>query len=180
MKKAVFLDRDGVINRAFLIDGNPVPPKNLNDLEVLAGVKESIDLLIRSNFEIVVVTNQPDVGRGVITQESVESINDYLSHELGIKHFLVCFHDDPDSCECRKPKPGLLLKASRDLNIDLRKSFMVGDRWRDVSAGQAAGCQCFFIDYGYEEKSPVLPYTRVSSLIDATRLILEHSDDTFS
>ena len=174
MKRAVFLDRDGVINKAIVLEGKPLPPKNLNDVEILAGVKESIKLLTESNFEIVVVTNQPDVARDVISQKSVEDINAYLSLELGIKHFFTCFHDDRNGCDCRKPKPGLMLNAARDLNIDLRMSFIVGDRWRDVSAGQAAGCWCFFIDYGYKEKSPNLPFTRVSSLIEATRLILEN------
>jgi len=177
MKRAVFLDRDGVLNSTFLADGIPTPPKNLQDVVILDGVKDAIQLLNNSCFEIVVVTNQPDVARGVISKESVELINAYLSQELGIKHFFTCVHDDPDGCNCRKPKPGLMLNAARELNLDLYKSFMIGDRWRDVSAGQAAGCECFFIDYGYDEKSPVLPYTRVSSLLEATLLIMENSND---
>lgn len=180
MKRAVFLDRDGVINRAYVVDGVPVPPKNLSDVEVLIGVKEAIKLLKEGNFVVVVVTNQPDVARGAVTQESVEAINSHLGQELGIEHFFTCFHDDSQGCDCRKPKPGLLKDAARNLNLDLDKSFMVGDRWRDIAAGQAAGCICFFIDYEYMEISPVLPYTKVSSLIEATHLILENSDDTFS
>ena len=180
MRRAVFLDRDGVINKALVLRGIPAPPRNLNDLVVLPGVKEAIKLLITNNFEVVVVTNQPDVARGVVSKESVDAINSYLKEELGIKYFFTCYHDDADGCECRKPKPGLSLKAAQVLNLDLHKSFMVGDRWRDVTAGQAAGCKCYFIDYGYEEKSPDLPFTKVSSLIEATYLILEESDDTFS
>lgn len=178
MNRAVFIDRDGVINRAIVIDGTPVPPKDLNDLEVLSGVKEAIKLLNENMFEIVVVTNQPDVARGIVDQDSVETINAYLAQELGIVHFFTCFHDDPDDCDCRKPKPGLILNAAQELNLDLRKSFMIGDRWRDIAAGQGAGCKCFFIDYQYQEKSPILPFTKVSSLIEATRLILENVDDT--
>jgi len=180
MEKAVFLDRDGVVNKTFLMNGIPTPPKNLNDLVILDGVKDAIKLLNKNNFQIVVVTNQPDVARGITSQQSVEGINAHLRQELGVKQFFTCFHDDPDECECRKPKPGLILKAARDLKIDLRKSFMVGDRWRDVAAGQAAGCRCFFIDYGYHEKSPVLPFTRVTSLIEATHLILEIANDAFA
>ena len=180
MRRAVFLDRDGVINKVFVIDSVPSPPKNLSDVEVIVGVKEAIKLLHENKFEIVVVTNQPDVARGVVTRESVELINSYLGHELGIEHFYTCFHDDLESCGCRKPMPGLLQSAARELGLDLKDSFMVGDRWRDIDAGQAAGCSCFFIEYGYEEKSPVLPYTRVSSLLEATHLILENVDDTLS
>lgn len=171
MNRAAFLDRDGVIVRAFVLDGVPYPPKNLGDVEILAGVQESITLLTQSNFEIVVVTNQPDVARGVATQESVETINAFLSNKLGICHFYTCFHDDSDGCDCRKPRPGLLLSAARDLNLDLHTSFMVGDRWRDIASGQTAGCKCFFIDYGYVEKPPALPYVKVASLIEAARYI---------
>ena len=180
MKRAVFLDRDGVINRAFVVNGVPTPPKNLDEVEVLAGAREAIKLLSERNFEVVVITNQPDVARGVVSRKSVEAINDYLSQELEIKHFSICFHDDPDGCDCRKPKPGLLEIAAQDLGINLLKSFMVGDRWRDIAAGQAAGCKCFFIDYGYLEKSPNLPFKKVSSLLEAVLIILEAQDDTFS
>ena len=175
MRPAVFLDRDGVLNKAFFRDGTPLPPKDLSNVEVLPGVKEAVQLLIKYNFEIVVVTNQPDVARGITSQDSVEAINAYLGKELGIQHFFICIHEDSDGCDCRKPKPGLILNAAKVLDIDLTKSSMVGDRWRDMSAGQAAGCNCFFIDYGYEEKSPVLPFTKVSSLMEATLLILENS-----
>ncbi len=180
MRRAVFLDRDGVINRAFVLEGTPIPPKDLNDVEILFGVKEAIKLLNRGNFEIVVATNQPDVARGRVSKESVEAINSYLGKELSISHFFTCYHDDSDGCDCRKPKPGLLLDAARNLNLDLEESFLVGDRWRDIAAGQAAGCSSFFINYEYKEKSPLLPFTQVSSLIEATRLILENPHDSFS
>lgn len=162
-----------MLNKCFVVDGVPKPPKNINDVEIIAGVKEAIELLLERNFVIVVVTNQPDVSRGTLDQSSVEAINEFLGLELGIRQFYTCYHDDPQGCLCRKPKPDLLLRASKDLDIDLRKSFMVGDRWRDIEAGQAAGCQCYFIDYSYQEKSPVLPYVRVASLIEAARLIME-------
>ena len=173
MKRAIFLDRDGVINKAFILERTPIPPKRIEDVVILPGVKEAIKLLFENGFEIVVITNQPDVARGTKTKESVDAINDYLSQELQIKNFMTCFHDDLNGCECRKPKPGMILKAARDLDLDLSKSFMIGDRWRDISAGQGAGCQCYFIDYGYDEKSPTMPFTKVSSLIEATRMILE-------
>jgi D-glycero-D-manno-heptose 1,7-bisphosphate phosphatase len=180
MRRAIFLDRDGVINRAFVREGIPTPPKNLSDVEVIVGVKGAIKLLTESNFVVVVVTNQPDVARGTVTRESVESINSYLGNELGIKYFFTCFHDDGQGCDCRKPKPGLLRNAANELDLDLQNSYMVGDRWRDMAAGQAVGCHCLFIEYKYEEKPPVLPYTRVSSLAEAVDFILENLDDNFS
>jgi D-glycero-D-manno-heptose 1,7-bisphosphate phosphatase len=179
MKRAVFLDRDGVINRAFVVNGVPTPPKNLEEVEFLDGVKEAIKLLNENGFTVVVVTNQPDVARGSVTRESVDSINTYLGHELGVEHFYTCFHDDSQECDCRKPMPGLLWKAARELDLDLQNSYMVGDRWRDITAGQAVGCLCFFIEYEYVEKSPVLPYTKVFSLTEAVDFILESVDDTF-
>ena len=180
MNRAVFLDRDGVINKALMIKGVPSPPKNLMEVEILMGVKEATELLSDRGYKLVVVTNQPDVARGDATKETVESINEYLLKVLGIKHWYVCFHDDKDECKCRKPMPGLLHAAAKDLSIDVGKSFMVGDRWRDIAAGQAAGCGCYFVDNGYSEASPTPPYTRVSSLIEATKLILENSNDSFS
>lgn len=177
MKIAVFLDRDGVINKSRVVEGVPLPPKDLSEVEILPGVREAIKLFQGCNLEVVVVTNQPDVARGSSTQESIEAINRYLGNELQINHFYSCFHDDPDGCECRKPKPGLLWKAALDLKLDARESFMVGDRWRDIAAGQAADCKCFFIDYGYKEKSPIQPYRLVSSLIEAAKIIVEEIND---
>lgn len=171
-KRGAFLDRDGVINKALVIGGAPFPPRNLKEVEILSGVQEAINLLFQNSIEIIIVTNQPDVARGVTTQKSVESINEYLLKELGIRHSYVCFHDDPEGCNCRKPKPGLLLTAAKDLDLDLKNSFMVGDRWRDIAAGQAVGCKCFFVDYGYAEIPPQSPYTRVASLNEAVHLMI--------
>ena len=175
MKRAIFLDRDGVINRAFVIDGKPQPAKSIAELEILPGVVEAIAALFAANFEVVVVTNQPDVARKTLSKNSVENIQVHLQNLLGINHFYTCFHDDADDCECRKPKPGLLLRAAADLNINLSESFMVGDRWRDVAAGQTIGCNSYFIDYSYTEKKPTQPYFKVSSLTEAVQMILEGS-----
>lgn len=177
MKRAVFLDRDGVLNRSDLVNGIPTPPIRVKEVEILDGVIEAIQMIKDCDFFPIVVTNQPDVARRVITQESVEEINRYLGSELGIEHFFTCFHDDLDECDCRKPKPGLLQTAADRLNINLSKSFMIGDRWRDIEAGQSAGCYCFLIDSNYKEKSPKLPFVRVTSLLEAARLILESTDD---
>jgi D-glycero-D-manno-heptose 1,7-bisphosphate phosphatase len=171
MKRAVFLDRDGVLNRSLMIDGIPKPPTSVEDVEILAGVIEAIQILKNHDFVPVVVTNQPDVARGVMTQSQVEAINTHIGFVTDIKYFYTCFHDDADICDCRKPAPGLIYCAAHELDLNVRESFLVGDRWRDIAAGQAAGCENFFIDYSYMEKRPFEPFRRVSSLQEAVYLI---------
>jgi D-glycero-D-manno-heptose 1,7-bisphosphate phosphatase len=169
---AVFLDRDGVINRAFVRDGIPHPPASLAELEILPSVPQALQALHRRGFRLVVVTNQPDVARGVSSRASVDRIHRRLSGELPLDAILTCFHDGKDGCECRKPKPGLLLQAADALAIDLRQSFMVGDRWRDIEAGRRAGCRTFFIDRGYDDDPDGACDFRVSSLPEAADIIL--------
>lgn len=176
MKRAVFLDRDGVLNKSFLVNGIPTPPTSLEQLQILPGVIEGLELFRKSDLELVVVTNQPDVARGKILKRVVEAIHMDLEAGLRIHHFYTCFHDDVDDCLCRKPKPGLLKQAADELNLNLQSSFMIGDRWRDISAGQSVGCQCFFIDNLLDERQPVAPFIRVSSLFEAAQLILKELD----
>jgi D-glycero-D-manno-heptose 1,7-bisphosphate phosphatase len=178
MSKAVFLDRDGVVNRSNLMRGVPVPPRSILEVEVLEGVVEGINLLKSHNFLPVVITNQPDVARGIVTREQVEEINTHIGVKTGIEYFYTCYHDDMDKCPCRKPAPGLIHLASSELDINLDKSFVVGDRWRDISAGQAAGCKTFFIDYSYSEKRPDAPFIIVSSLLEAANLVTGVSNET--
>jgi D-glycero-D-manno-heptose 1,7-bisphosphate phosphatase len=169
--RAVFLDRDGVINRAIVRNGKPFPPSTLSELEILPGVSEAITRLRSAGFRLIVVTNQPDVARGVQTREGVEAIHAALQSKLDLDEFRVCYHDDADRCHCRKPAPGLLLGAARDSKLDLPSCFMVGDRWRDVEAGERAGCRTVFIDYGYDETQPKSFHKKVKSLIEASEWI---------
>ena len=172
-RRAVFLDRDGVLNRSIVRQGKPYPPDTLAELHILPGVAEALSQLRAAGFLNVVVTNQPDVATGKQRREVVELLNRHLAAVLAIDAVKVCYHVDGDACMCRKPKPGMLLEAAAELGIDLGKSFMVGDRWRDVAAGQAAGCaQSYFLDYGYAEKRPDKPYLAVKSLPEAAGLIL--------
>lgn len=173
MRRAVFLDRDGVINRAIVRDGKPYPPASLFELEILPGVHEALQKLHDANYLLIVVTNQPDVARGASKREDIELMNVLLSSQLPIYDFKTCFHDSGDNCNCRKPLPGALLEAAQQHNIDLSKSFMVGDRWRDIEAGASAGCKTFFINYNYAEQKPDAPDFIVSSLLNATKIILE-------
>ena len=173
-RPAVFLDRDGVINRAIVRDGKPYPPASVAGLEVLPGVDVALARLKSAGFALIVVTNQPDVARGRQTEEVVQAMHDRLAALLPIDEFRVCWHDDDDDCACRKPRPGLLTQAPL---YDLGRSFIVGDRWRDVEAGRRAGCQAaILIEYGYDEGRSVEPDVRVRSLSEAADWILSQPD----
>lgn len=172
-RPAVFLDRDGVINRAQVRDGVPHPPASVQDLEILPGVAEALNALKARGYALVIVTNQPDVARGSATRQAVQDIHDRIRRELCVDAILTCFHDDSDDCDCRKPRPGLLLRAARDFDLDVAASFMVGDRWRDLEAGARAGCRTFYVDAGYEERTPVSYDYRVRSLSEAAEIVLE-------
>lgn len=171
MKRAVFLDRDGVINRAIVRNGRPYAPQTISELEVLPGVPEALARLRRAGFLNIVVTNQPDVGAGRQSRETVERMHERLLRELALDDIKTCYHTDADACACRKPKPGLLLQAAREYGIDLQASSVVGDRWRDVDAGHASGCRVYFVECGYLEKRPDPPFIAVKSLAEAASLI---------
>lgn len=173
MRCAVFLDRDGVINRAEVRNGKPYPPANLEAVEILPGVSEALRALHAEGWLLIVVTNQPDVARGIAKRADVEAINLHLQEVLTIDEFRTCYHDSSDGCDCRKPAPGALLAAASAHCIDLKRSYMVGDRWRDVEAGVRAGCKTVFIDYGYAEKRPQSFDFKVLSLREAVEVILE-------
>jgi D-glycero-D-manno-heptose 1,7-bisphosphate phosphatase len=171
-RRAVFLDRDGVINRVVMRNGSPGAPASLEELEVLPDVPRALGALKARGYALVVVTNQPEVARGALARNSVERIHEQLKEELSLDAILTCFHDNADDCDCRKPKPGLLLRAAQELSIDLASSFMVGDRWRDVEAGQRAGCRTFFLDRNYDERQPIAWDFRVGSLSEAAGIVL--------
>jgi D-glycero-D-manno-heptose 1,7-bisphosphate phosphatase len=171
MTRAVFLDRDGVINRAIVREGRPYPPESAGSFQILDGVPEALARLREAGFLLIVITNQPDVARGKTTRESIEKLHETLLAELALDEVVTCYHDG-DDCNCRKPKPGALVEAAQRHGIELEHSYMVGDRWRDIEAGQRAGCKCFFIDYGYTEQQPKPPFVRTGSLADAADVIL--------
>ena len=178
LKRAVFLDRDGVINRALERDRKPYPPTNLNEFEILPDVYDACARLKAAGFILVVATNQPDVGRGTLPQEAVEQIHAHMTAWLPIDRVEVCFHAGKglSDCDCRKPKPGMLLRAAKELGIDLAHSWMVGDRWRDVDCGQAAGCRTVFIDRGYAEELKQKPDFSARNLAGAADIILAHPE----
>ena len=178
MRPAVFLDRDGVISRPAIRDGRPYPPRSLEEMELLPGVQEALHRLKAAGYCLVVVTNQPDIARGIVRRTVVDGMNDWLKSVLPLDAVLMCAHDDRDLCQCRKPLPGLIAQAARELHVECTSSYMIGDRWRDVEAGRRAGCKTFFIDCGYDERAPESYDFRVRSLPDAARIILQ--TDTLS
>ena len=172
--RAVFLDRDGVINRFTMRDGTPRPPAGLDELEVYPDAAEALRRLKEAGYLLIVVTNQPDIARGTQTRQAVEQINAALGEALPIDEFVVCAHDNADNCLCRKPKPGMVLEAAARHAVDLRQSFLIGDRWRDIDCGAAAGVRTVFIERGYQERAPEhAPDFVAGSLGDAAEWILE-------
>jgi D-glycero-D-manno-heptose 1,7-bisphosphate phosphatase len=176
MKQAVFFDRDGVLNHAIVREGKPYPPKDLSEFRIMEHAREDLLRLKSLGFVLVVVTNQPDIARGTANRSSVDEMNNVLNRELPLDDILVCPHDSGDRCACRKPSPGLLHNAAGRFGIDLQKSFLIGDRWRDIDAGHAAGCTTVMIDYGYQEQHPAKePALRAHSLSEAVSFIANHN-----
>jgi D-glycero-D-manno-heptose 1,7-bisphosphate phosphatase len=176
VRHAVFLDRDGVLNYSPVVDGKPVSPRGVADVELLPGVSEACERLRGADYLLIVVTNQPEIARGTLTRETVDAVNRYLAERIRLDEIVICPHDDADGCECRKPKPGMLLAAARRHEIVLGHSYLVGDRWRDIGAGQAAGVRTIFIDRGYDERRPQNPDVIVNDLTEATAWILEDAN----
>ncbi len=176
MTKAVFLDRDGVLNKTVIRGGKPYPPQCLEELVIFPDAGAALSALRDSGYLLVVTTNQPDIARGTTTREQVARINQHLQDRLPLDAIEVCEHDDPDKCTCRKPNPGLLMRAAERDGIALTKSFMVGDRWRDIEAGRRAGCQTVLIGDGYGEDLKSQPDVTVYSLSEAATWILTQAE----
>lgn len=153
--RAVFLDRDGILNEAIIQNGKPYPPRFLEEFSIIPGISERLEKLKKNGFFLIGVTNQPDVSRRITTRDFVNTLNTLILHKLPIDEIFVCFHDDRDGCDCRKPLPGLFYQARDRYGIRLENSYMIGDRWRDIESGTGAGCKTIFVDYGYQEPSPI-------------------------
>ncbi len=173
-RPAVFLDRDGTLNAALLRDGRPHPPAGPEEFQLLPGVVEGCRQLKAAGFVLVVATNQPDVGRGTMQQATVEAIHARLSALLPVDRIEVSYasgNEVPPS-PFRKPAPGMLLRAAGELGLDLARSWMIGDRWRDVECGRGAGCRTILIDRGYVEGLRAPPDFTVRTFADAVEIIL--------
>jgi D-glycero-D-manno-heptose 1,7-bisphosphate phosphatase len=172
VNRAVFLDRDGVLNRGVVADNKPFAPVDVGEFELMPGVAESLARLASAGFLLIVVTNQPDVSRGRASRQGIERIHEWMRHHLPLTGIRVCFHDDQDLCACRKPKPGLIIAAAVDYEVQLGRSFMIGDRWRDIGAGKAAGCTTILVNR-FPEPLQAQPDLELADLPAAAGWILE-------
>ncbi len=152
VKRAIFLDRDGVINKVIFRNGKVSSPWRFEEFEILPDVKKVLTKFKEMGFLKIVVSNQPDVKRGFLKKEELEKMNQFLIQNLPIDEIMICPHDDDDHCNCRKPKPGLILEAAKKYGIDLKQSFLIGDTWKDVEAGKRAGCKVILIKKDYNKE----------------------------
>lgn len=172
----MFLDRDGVLNVPLIRDGRPHPPAHLEEFKLYGDALNSCTRLKQAGFLLVVVSNQPDVGRGTQTREIVNAMNDRLTALIPVLDRIeTCFHGGADflqPCLCRKPRPGMLYRAAEMMLIDLPNSYLIGDRWRDVDCARAAGCRAIFIDRGYSEPLRHRPDVTVANFDAAVTAVL--------
>jgi D-glycero-D-manno-heptose 1,7-bisphosphate phosphatase len=152
--KAVFLDRDGVLNQSVVRGGTPYPPACVDELKIYSDAPGTLHRLKQAGYLLIVVTNQPDIARGTQTRAVVDQINAALGAALPVDEFVVCPHDNAANCTCRKPKPGMVLEAAARHAVDLAASFLIGDRWRDIDCGAAAGVRTVLLDRGHRERMP--------------------------
>lgn len=175
-RRAVFLDRDGVLNRPVVRNGQPHPPSGVEDFELYEDAAEGCARLNAAGFLLVVITNQPDVGRGTQNREAVEAMHAKMQLALpSLDRIEICYHAGErygEPCDCRKPRPGMILRAAAELKIDLRASYVIGDRWRDIDCARAAGCRSIFIERGYKERLREAPDFTLANFGDAVNALL--------
>ncbi len=167
--RAIFLDRDGVINKVVLRDGKPYSPRKLDEFVFNDGIREVVHKMKELGYKVFVASNQPDVARGEISQDTLDLMTQKMRFELPLDDVYICPHDDHHDCSCRKPKPGMLIQAAEKWRIDLRSSFLIGDTWKDIEAGKAAGCKAILLDAPYNQETGC--DSRVQSLREAVALI---------
>lgn len=177
--RIAFLDRDGTLVETDIRRGMPVPRHHSDRAILLPGVSEGCRRLRAAGFLLVLVTNQPDIARGLVTRAQVAAVNQQLQSLLGLDLVMVCEHDDHHTCRCRKPKPGLLFQAAQAFDVPLSAdSVLIGDRWRDVGAGQAAGVRTILVGSGYEGEPETEPDFSVQSFSEAVNVIVSMRRET--
>ena len=153
MKRSIFLDRDGVLIRIKKQKNKPFSVDNFDKISLIKETQKTLKKF-KKDYLLIMVTNQPNVSRGLVSKSKVTKINNFIKKKLDLDDIYCCFHDDNDKCKCRKPKAGMLFEAKKKWKINLKKSFLVGDRKKAIEAGKKAGCKNFFIDYNYDEIKP--------------------------
>lgn len=171
--RALFIDRDGVVNEVILKDGEPCAPWNMEEFKILPDAAGAVKRAKNLGLLVIVCTNQPDVLRRMVRREDVEKMNRQIKEKLSVDDIFVCFHDDADNCDCRKPKPGMLIEASKKWDIELNSSFFVGDTWRDIDAGRNAGCRTILINTEYNQKNMPKSDFSVENLSSTVSLIAD-------
>jgi len=172
-RKAIFLDRDGVINKVLLNNGKPFSPRKFEEFELLPEVEKVLNSFKDIGFINIVITNQPDIARGLMRMKELDKMHLLIRKRLPVEDILVCPHDDIHDCNCRKPKPGMIIEAAERRSINLKKSFLIGDTWKDIEAGKAAGCKTILIDMPYNKDVQV--DFRVDGLPSVVKLITDIS-----
>ena len=173
MVKSIFLDRDGVINVPTIIDAKPYAPRRFDKFTFYEGIKDLLSYLSARDFLLIVITNQPDIGNELVKLEEVEKMHNLLCESLPVTEVMVCPHSQLDECNCRKPKPGMIKTAIAKYNIDVRQSWLIGDRWSDILAGKLTGLQTIFIDRHYSEnlKQDIDPDHQIEELEQIYKII---------
>ena len=172
-ERAVFLDRDGVLNDVLMQGGRPRSPRSLKEFRIVPSALPALAKLQEAGYLLIVVTNQPEVVRGLQSRETVERMHAVLADALPVDEIRTCFHDNQHDCGCRKPKPGMLLNAAAAWGLRLSDCFIIGDRGKDIEAGRNAGCRTVLLTRDYNADSPGDPDFAVSTLEQAVEAILQ-------
>lgn len=173
-QRAVFFDRDGVLNHTSVINGKPFAPKRFDDFVLVPDLKKQISRLSRLGFKIFVVTNQPDVGMGVTSVAEVEKMHSAIRTAINPDDIYACFHTREDRCKCRKPRPGMLYDAASKHGVNPSKSFLIGDRYSDIKAGISFGCKTILIDKNYNEEVTCQPWRKAANLSSAIDVVISN------
>ena len=171
--KAIFLDRDGIVNEVIMQNGQPSSPENFGELKLKKGIKTFLDHTRRLGFLNIIFTNQPDVARSIIPIKELNKMHRFIKKTLAINDIYFCPHDDHHNCECRKPKPGMLLQAIAKWNIDSKKSYTIGDRWKDIEAGKTIGSKTILWETQYNQSANNADF-KVDSFLKTLRIIKNH------
>ena len=172
VRRAIFLDRDGVINKAVIREGRPYPPVNWNEFSWVNGIQDVTQKLKEAGYLLFCVTNQPDVGRGLQDRSMIEAFHKYILESLPLEKIYTCY-DYSNNNPLRKPKPGMIFELRKKYHLNLEDCWVVGDRWKDIDAGNTAGCQTIFLDYGYDETLKSSPDYVISDLRQLIPLVIK-------
>ncbi|PIC00135.1 HAD-IIIA family hydrolase [Caulobacter sp. X] len=172
LRRAVFLDRDGVLNRVVMRDGKAASPRAVDELQIEPEAPATLRSLKAAGYLLFVVTNQPDVRRGLMSAEALDALHARLAELLPVDEIAACLHDNADGCACRKPKPGLVLDLAERHRVDLRQSWLIGDQDRDIACGKAAGCKTVLLERDYNSGMGANPDQVVETLSQSLAHIL--------